>query len=86
MVGGFRAGNAETVTKGVPTSGRIANGAIIEREVNFTIGNLNNVKLTLRNPDFTTARRIAQAVNAFRHQRRTPQRSDDSPHSSAERL
>ena len=65
-VGGFQAaGNAETVTKGVPTSGRIANGAIIEREVNFTIGNLNNVKLTLRNPDFTTARRIAQAVNAF---------------------
>ncbi len=65
-VGGFQAaGNAETVTKGVPTSGRIANGAIVEREVNFTIGNLNNVKLTLRNPDFTTARRIAQAVNAF---------------------
>ena len=65
-VGGFQAaGNAETVTKGVPTSGRIANGAIIEREVNFTIGNLNTVKLTLRNPDFTTARRIAQAVNAF---------------------
>ena len=65
-VGGFQAaGNAETVTKGVPTSGRIANGAIIEREVNFTIGKLNNVKLTLRNPDFTTARRIAQAVNAF---------------------
>ena len=65
-VGGFQAaGNAETVTKGVPTSGRIANGAIVEREINFTIGNLNNVKLTLRNPDFTTARRIAQAVNAF---------------------
>jgi flagellar P-ring protein FlgI len=65
-VGGFQAaGNAETVTKGVPTSGRIANGAIVEREVNFTIGNLNNVKLTLRNPDFTTARRIAQAINAF---------------------
>ena len=65
-VGGFQAaGNAETVTKGVPTSGRIANGAIVEREVNFTIGNLKDVKLTLRNPDFTTARRIAQAINAF---------------------
>ncbi|MBB55537.1 MAG: flagellar biosynthesis protein FlgA [Magnetovibrio sp.] len=65
-VGGFQAGgNAETVTKGVPTSGRIANGAIVEREVNFTIGNLQDVKLTLRNPDFTTARRIAQAINAF---------------------
>ena len=65
-VGGFQAGgNAETVTKGVPTSGRIANGAIVEREVNFTIGNLQDVKLTLRNPDFTPARRIAQAINAF---------------------
>ncbi len=65
-VGGFSAeGNAESVTKGVPTSGRIANGAIVEREVSFTIGTLDSVKLTLRNPDFTTARRIAQAINAF---------------------
>lgn len=65
-VGGFSAaGAAETVTKGVPTSARIANGGIIERELNFEIGHLDNVKLTLRNPDFTTARRIAQAINAF---------------------
>ena len=65
-VGGFQAGgNAETVTKGVPTSGRIANGAIVEREVNYSIANLTNIKLTLRNPDFTTARRVARAVNAF---------------------
>jgi len=65
-VGGFSAtGNAETVTKGVPTSGRIANGGIVEREIKFKLGNLNTVKLTLRNPDFTTARRISQAVNAF---------------------
>ncbi len=65
-VGGFSAaGNAETVTKGVPTSGRIANGGIVEREIKFKLGNLESVKLTLRNPDFTTARRISQAVNAF---------------------
>ena len=65
-VGGFTAGgDAETVTKGVPTGGRIANGAIVEREINFTLGKLNSVNLNLRNPDFTTARRIAQAVNAF---------------------
>jgi len=65
-VGGFSAGgNAETVTKGVPTSGRIANGGIVERELKFKLGNLDSVKLTLRNPDFTTARRISQAVNAF---------------------
>jgi len=65
-VGGFSAeGDAESVTKGVPTSGRIANGAIIEREVGFDMSNLAKVKLTLRNPDFTTARRVAQAINAF---------------------
>ena len=65
-VGGFAAaGAAETVTKGVPTSGRIANGGIVEREVGFEMGNMDAVKLSLRNPDFTTARRIAQAVNAF---------------------
>ncbi|HEX9702049.1 MAG TPA: flagellar basal body P-ring protein FlgI [Rhodospirillales bacterium] len=65
-VGGFQAGGqAETVTKGVPTSGRIASGAIIERELGFELTNKDKVKLTLRNPDFTTARRIAQAINAF---------------------
>ena len=65
-VGGFQAGGtAETVSKGVPTSGRIANGAIIERELGFEFGNRTNINLALRNPDFTTARRISQAINAF---------------------
>jgi flagellar P-ring protein precursor FlgI len=65
-VGGFQSGGAaETVTKGVPTSGRIANGAIIERELGFEFGNRENITLALRNPDFTTARRISQAINAF---------------------
>ena len=65
-VGGFASvGDAETIVKGVPTSGRIANGAIVERELGFDLSSLKSVKLTLRNPDFTTARRIAQAVNAF---------------------
>jgi flagellar P-ring protein precursor FlgI len=65
-VGGFSAGGAaQTVTTGVPTSGRIANGAIVEREINFRIAKMASVKLNLRNPDFTTARRVAQAINAF---------------------
>ena len=65
-VGGFQAGGeAETVTKGVPTSGRIASGGIIEREVGFEFGKKESINLTLRNSDFTTARRIAQAINAF---------------------
>ena len=65
-VGGFTAGgDAETVTKGVPTSARIANGAIVERELNFDLASLKQVRVSLRNPDLTTARRIAQAMNAF---------------------
>ena len=65
-VGGFSAGGAaETVTKGVPTSGRIANGAIVEKEIGFELSALNKVRITLRNPDFTTSRRLSQAVNAF---------------------
>ena len=59
------AGAAETITKGVPTSARIANGAIIERELVFDMSGLKKVTLNLRNPDFTTARRISQAINAF---------------------
>ncbi|HLN25667.1 MAG TPA: flagellar basal body P-ring protein FlgI, partial [Patescibacteria group bacterium] len=64
--GGFSAsGAASSVTKGVPTSGRIANGANVEREVAFDMASMESVQLTLRNPDFTTARRVAQAVNAY---------------------
>ena len=65
-VGGFTAGGeAGTITKGVPTSARIANGAIVEREIKFDMRSLKKVHISLRNPDFTTARRMAQAVNAF---------------------
>jgi flagellar P-ring protein precursor FlgI len=65
-VAGFSAaGNAETVVKGVPTSGRIANGAIIERELGFELEQLRSVKLSLRNPDLTTARRVAEAINGL---------------------
>jgi len=65
-VAGFSAaGNAQTIVKGVPTAGRIANGAIIERELGFELEQLNSVKLSLRNPDLTTARRIAEAINDF---------------------
>jgi flagellar P-ring protein precursor FlgI len=62
-VAGFEAkGQAESVTKGVPTSARIAAGAIVEREVSFALDELQTVRISLRNPDFTTARRIADAI------------------------
>lgn len=58
-------GNNASVTRGVPTSGRIANGAIIENEIDFALDNLKNIRIALRNPDFTTARRISDAINAM---------------------
>lgn len=58
-------GGGQSVTKGVPTSGRIANGAIIENEVPFSLESLSNIRIALRNPDFTTARRVSDAINAY---------------------
>ena len=54
-----------SVTRGVPTSGRIANGAIIENEIQFALDSLDNIRIALRNPDFTTARRVSDAINAM---------------------
>jgi flagellar P-ring protein precursor FlgI len=65
-ISGFQAeGAAASITRGVPTVGRIANGAIIEREIEFALNRLPNVRLALRNADFTTAKRIAAAVNDY---------------------
>ncbi len=63
-IAGFSAGgDAGNVTQNVPTSGRIASGGIIEREIDFELAELQQIRLSLRNPDFTTARRIASAIN-----------------------
>src|SRR5690606_27229024 len=63
-VAGFQAGGAAaSVTQGVPTAARIANGAIVEREVGFELNQLTKVDVSLRNPDLTTAKRIADAIN-----------------------
>ena len=57
-------GGGASVVRGVPTSGKIANGAIIEREIPFALDSLVTIKIALRNPDFTTSRRVADAINA----------------------
>ncbi|MEK0085056.1 flagellar basal body P-ring protein FlgI [Benzoatithermus flavus] len=63
-VGGFEAkGDAASVTRGVPTAARIPGGGLVEREVDFALDQLGQVRLALRNPDFTTAERIAAAIN-----------------------
>ncbi|MEI8147133.1 MAG: flagellar basal body P-ring protein FlgI, partial [Alphaproteobacteria bacterium] len=65
-IAGFQAeGAAARITRGVPTVGRISNGAIVEREVAFAINRMASLRLALRNPDLTTARRIAAAINDF---------------------
>ncbi len=65
-IAGFQAeGEAAKITRGVPTNGRIANGAMIEREIDFKLGQQRGLRLSLRNPDLTTAKRIATAINDF---------------------
>ena len=66
--GAVAAGNqadSSSVVKGVPTSGRIASGAIIEKEIPFSLNSLDTINIALRNPDFTTSRRVANAINAM---------------------
>ena len=64
-VAGFSAQgqSGTTVTRGVPTSGRIANGGIVEREIAFALDRLEVLNIALRNPDLTTARSVARVIN-----------------------
>jgi flagellar P-ring protein FlgI len=66
IVGGYSAaGDAGSVVKGVPTSGRISNGAIVERELGFDLNALQSLRISLRNPDLTTARRTSETINKY---------------------
>jgi flagellar P-ring protein FlgI len=65
-IGGFSAqGQAASITRGVPTVGRLPNGAIVEREIEFALNSVGQLRLALRNADFTTAKRIAIAINDY---------------------
>ncbi len=60
---GFLAqGNAASIVEGVPTIARIANGAIVEREVDFNLFQLDSIRIALHTPDFTTADRVRKAI------------------------
>lgn len=64
LAGGVAArGAAAEVVQGVPTSGTIPGGARVEREVEFALASLTQVRLALRQADFTTALRIEQVIN-----------------------
>ena len=67
-IGGFLGGaggaGGATVQKNHPTVGNISSGAIVEREIPATFVRDNVVRLLLHNPDFTSAARMADAINA----------------------
>jgi flagellar P-ring protein precursor FlgI len=63
--GGFQAGGAGAgVQKNFPTVGRVVSGAVIEKEVATAFNQKSTISLALHHPDFTTASRVAQAINA----------------------
>ena len=66
VTGGFSAGGKSggSVQKNFPTVGRVVGGALIEREAPSVFNDLARLTLTLRQPDFTTARRMVGAINA----------------------
>lgn len=55
--------NGSSVRTSITTSGRIPNGAIIERDINTSIGDDIGLKVILNRSDFTMAARIAQVIN-----------------------
>jgi len=64
IAGGAKAeGDGGQVTQGVPTSGTIPSGARVEREIEFQLSSLRDLRLALREADFTTAGRIERAIN-----------------------
>ena len=66
IVSGFQAlGQAEKVSQGVPTAGRVPNGAIVEREVMQMSGDETAYTFLLHNPDFSTAVAVADSINSF---------------------
>ena len=70
VISGFNAqGQAAQVTQGVPTAARIPNGAIIERELKGDFHDKKVLVLSLNNPDFNTAERIAAAINTWARKR-----------------
>ncbi len=75
-VGGFVGGDATKVQKNHPTVGGIVGGALVEKEVASNFAEQEYVTLLLRNQDFTTAARVAQAVNARMGQETTAQTVD----------
>ena len=77
IVSGVAAGGAAaSQVTGIPTSAKIPNGAIVEKEITFQLTDLKNQTLSLHSPDLTTAKRVAEAING--HFQRTVASTQDS--------
>jgi flagellar P-ring protein precursor FlgI len=64
--GGFSAtGSGGSVQKNFPTVGRLIEGAVIEKEIGMEFNQRDSLELGLRQPDFTTATRVTDAINAL---------------------
>jgi flagellar P-ring protein FlgI len=57
-------GQAGSAQKNHPTAGRVPDGALVERELPNNLADRNQLRLNLHQPDFTTASRLAAAINA----------------------
>lgn len=75
-------GAATSQVTGIPTTAKIPNGAIVEKEIAFQLTDLKTQTLSLRSPDLTTAKRMAEAVNEHFH--RTVASTQDSASISIE--
>ncbi len=62
-VGGFVGGDADKIQKNHPTVGRIPTGGTVEREVPIDFNEKGTISFLLRDPDFTTAIRVANVIN-----------------------
>ncbi|MCM2322876.1 MAG: flagellar basal body P-ring protein FlgI [Oligoflexia bacterium] len=56
-------GVADGTTKNFPTVGRVVSGATIEKDVDINFAGKKSFRLSLTNPDFTTAARVAALIN-----------------------
>ena len=64
VVGGYLAsGTGATVQKNHPTVGRVPNGVSIEREISYDDLKTDSMVISLKTPDYTNARRVAERIN-----------------------
>lgn len=63
-IGGFvGGGGGTTVQKNHPTTGRVPEGVTVEKDVQFTLGSGDEIRIFLNRPDFSSASSIVKKIN-----------------------